>query len=180
MSEIKLEFDYVADEEDFIELIGLMLLDQWVGDHGNQKKKSRVPTEAQINETIKEVRENRSWMVVRLDQRIVGCSIPTPVIGVKAKQAKVPENAGYWKIGPFFIHPDYQGKGLGTKAALAFKKIHPKLVYMYEDGNVRSQKVAIRLGLPFRHYLYVNGDEVAFYPKASWENVYKRFFVHHN
>ncbi len=185
MSEVSLEMNYTADEPAFIELIGLMMMDRYVGDP--LFSTSHPPTKDDILDFIGLARDDIakskgiSWMAIRYKGKLAGCSVPRPVIGVKAQQSKVSETAGYWKIGSFFIHPDFQGKGIGTKAALAFKKIHPKLVYMYEEGNHASRAIAQNLNLPFSHYLYLKGDSVYFRINHTWKaEDYIRFFVHKN
>lgn len=183
LPEVTLELNYAKDEPAFITLLGLMMMDNYVGVSGVVKP----PTLEQIKTHLAAIRSPEaraagiSIMVIRSNGRIVGTTRPRPVIENKAKQAKVKDSDGYWKIGSFFIHPDYRGKGFGTAAALAFKAIHPKLVYMYEEGNDSSARIAKNLDLPFSHYLYLRGDELYFRVSHLWaRDSYLRYLVHKN
>lgn len=178
---VSIEVGYTADEESFYRVVGLMMMGEWTGEERFIGKGKRVPSKKEIVDYIKQFRDEATWMVIRLNGKIVGCSIPRPVIGNRAIQARVNDSDGYWRIGTLYLLPDYRGKGYASSAGKLFMLDHPKIVYYFNANNVASAGLARALGLKMSHRLYLKDQRTYFRVDHRWpEGTYITYNVFMN
>lgn len=167
--------------KEFIRFINEMNKDEFVGDRA-WFKLTREQKEIELsNKLIRRETEQLPAMMIFDNEVLIGLSWPLRLDQeYNASWYNVLPDAGYWKIGPIFLLPQYRGKGIAKKAGLHFLSKRPKIAYCSRDYNKGSISLAKALGLKFSHYFFVvrtlNKNYISWLPSCEHTTVVYHVF----
>ena len=124
----------------------------------------------------KELNLKKQYLVILLDGKAIGYSVPRPANPKDLKFAGLPETTeGYWRIGTWFIMKDYRGKGYGKRIMRAFMTAHPKIIYAHEEGNSASKAIAEAVGLKYTLTYFKSPNT----PRVSFKQINQDDIIFH-
>lgn len=151
---LSINFEY-PDIEEMATVFLMSDTDQWVGNGQDACSEQEALLEWK-NLLVR--RQDAQWpmTVMRVSGKVVGFALSVPCTDQRAQMAKLPPVNDYYKLGNFFIHPNFRGKGYGHRTAEWFLKQKKKIVYFVEDGNYISESIPKRLGLTHTHDFWIS------------------------
>ena len=140
--------------------IALFTDEQVTADLGGPRPKDDIRAWVEAKAAAAAERPNEHWAAVhKADRRVIGFCGPAP---------KVVDDEPVVEIG-YRLLPTYWGQGLATEAArssrdYAFRELNaPKVVSIIRPTNVRSIRVAEKLGMTIAKETVYKGFEVRIY-----------------
>lgn len=150
---LSINFEYPVTRE----MINLFLIadgDEWIGSDKKLSEEDAIVSW----EALMVKRQEACWptLVLRINERPIGFALSVNCTAGRAVLAKLPADNNYWKLGNFFIHPNFRGKGYGTMAAEYFLRQKKKMVYFVAYGNHISERIPLKIGLVHTHDFWLS------------------------